>query len=123
MTSLMPLTPIDALSWQGAVAWSFLLTNGARLITYLPQILAVWRCQDGARALSLITWTSWVVSHVTALLYGAVVLNDGFFVVVSLINLVCSAIVVAIAGHRRGLWGRRRAPPPARTSIWERRSA
>jgi uncharacterized protein with PQ loop repeat len=123
MSPLMTLTAADALSWQGVIAWSFLLTNGARLITYLPQILAVWRCQDGARALSLITWTSWVVSHVTALLYGAVVLHDPFFVVVSLINLVCSAIVVVIAGHRRGLWGRGHAGPSAGTDAWEHRSA
>jgi len=123
MSPLMTLTPADALSWQGAIAWSFLLTNGGRLITYLPQILAVWRCQDGARALSLITWASWVVSHVTALFYGAVVLHDGFFVIVSLINLVCSSIVVAIAAHRRGLWGRRRAEAPAGENWWARRSA
>ena len=107
MSQLVSLASNDVLSWHDLIAWSFLLTNGARLFTYMPQIAAVWRCRDGARALSLITWTSWVVSHVTAMLYGAVVLNDSFFMAVSAVNLVCSTIVVVIAGQRRGLWLRK----------------
>lgn len=109
MDTLHSLMAGDALTGPGLIAWAFLVTNGARLVTYLPQIAAVWRCRDGARALSLLTWSSWVVGHLTAVLYGAVVLHDGFFVAVALINVAGSAAVVVIAAHRRGLWQRGRA--------------
>ena len=83
------------------IGWFYVTTNSARILTYLPQIHAVWRCQDGARALSLWTWGSWVVSHLAALLYGAIVINDTFFVVVSSINLACCLAVTTIASKRR----------------------
>ena len=47
------------------VSWLYLATNSARAFTYLPQIAAVWRCTDGARAISLVTWSSWVLADLT----------------------------------------------------------
>jgi len=86
-----------------AIAWFYLATNSVRVLTYLPQIVAVWRCHDGARSISLLTWGSWVVSHITATLYGVLVVHDTFFVLVSLVNLAGCGAVMAIAAHRRGL--------------------
>lgn len=93
--------------WLHVIAWAYLTTNAARLLTYMPQIVAVWRCRDGARSLSLLTWGSWVVSHTTAVMYGAVVTADHFLVVVSLINLACCLAVTVIASRRRLDWMRR----------------
>lgn len=88
------------------VAWAYLATNSARILTYVPQLVAAWRCTDGARALSLWTWGSWMVSHVTALAYGTLVLADAFFVVITLINLLgCGAVTAIVAMHR---WRQRR---------------
>lgn len=105
--------PAGATPWAMLIAWAYLLTNATRFITYLPQIAAVWRSQDGARAISLLTWSSWVVSHVTGLAYGALVMKDTYFVVITFINLVGCGCVTIIAAHRRGLFGssftRRRA--------------
>jgi len=98
------IPPDAALPWVSAIAWCYLVTNLGRIVTYVPQIVAVWRCTEGARAISLLTWTSWVVSHAAAVLYGAVVMVDTLFVVVSLVNLLCCAAVTLIAAHRRGLW-------------------
>ncbi len=84
-----------------AIGWFYLVTNSARVLTYMPQIVAVWRCTDGARALSLITWCSWVVSHAAAMAYGAFVVHDRFFFVISAINFTCCAAVASIAAHRR----------------------
>ncbi len=84
-----------------AVAWSYLATNSLRVITYVPQIVAAWRCTDGARAISLLTWGSWTVSHFTGLAYGALVLHDVFFVVITLINLLgCGSVTAIVAMHR-----------------------
>jgi uncharacterized protein with PQ loop repeat len=113
----------DTLSWSALVGWGYLVTNSARLFTYIPQIAAVWRSRDGARALSLITWTSWVVSHAMAVLYGAVVLRDMFFMAVSTINLVCCAVVVAIAARRRGSWRGAGSPVALASALQFRASA
>jgi uncharacterized protein with PQ loop repeat len=101
----------QAAAFAGAIAWFYLATNSARLITYVPQIIAVWRCRDGARSISLLTWGSWTVSHFAAILYGIVVVPDLFFVCVSLVNLLSCAVVTAIAAQRRCQL-RRRSPAP-----------
>jgi hypothetical protein len=95
-------------AWLGAIAWLYLVTNATRLVTYLPQIVVVWRCTDGARSVSVLTWGSWVLSQATAVLYGALVLHDLAFVLISLINLVGCACVTVIALRRRAQWKRRR---------------
>jgi uncharacterized protein with PQ loop repeat len=101
--SAMPLTEGNLLS---VIAWSYLLINATRVLTYVPQVLAVWRCNHGARSVSLLTWTSWTLSHVSAVLYGTLVVADGFFVLISVVNLVGCAAVTAVAMRRRVQWRR-----------------
>ncbi len=105
----MPLShiPIDS-AWLGAIAWLYLLTNATRVVTYLPQIFVVWRCTDGARSVSVLTWGSWVVSQATAMLYGILVLGDLPFVAISLINFLGCGCVTVIALRRRAQWKRTR---------------
>ena len=87
--------------WHALIAWTYLATNAARVFTYVPQVVVVWRCRDGARAISLLTWSSWSVSHLAAVLYGALVAHDHFLVGVSLINLLGCGLVTGIAMRRR----------------------
>ncbi|RCW67542.1 hypothetical protein [Pseudorhodoferax soli] len=89
------------------IAWAYLLTNAVRMFTYVPQIVTVWRCQDGARSLSLLTWWSWVLSHITAIAYGVLVVRDLPFLMITLINLAGCGAVAAIAMRRRAQWRRR----------------
>jgi len=84
-----------------AIAWSYLAINSTRIVTYVPQIVAAWRCTDGARAISLFTWSSWTVSHVSGLAYGTLVLHDMFFSVITLINLLgCLSVTSIVTMHR-----------------------
>jgi len=83
------------------VAWAYVLANTGRVASYLPQIVAIWRCRDGARSISLLTWSYWAVSHLTAVLYAGLVLEDGKLLAVSTGNLVCCATVVALVVLRR----------------------
>lgn len=92
-----------------SVTWLYLATNALRVFSYLPQIHAVWRCSDGARAVSLLTWGSWVVSHVFAVLYGVLVVHDLPFVLISLINLLGCGAVTSLALRRRRQWRRAEA--------------
>ncbi len=107
---MMPMAAMPTESiWLGAIAWLYLVTNATRLVTYLPQIIAVWRCNDGARSVSVLTGGSWVLSQGTAMLYGMLVLRDLPFVLISVINFLGCACVTAIALRRRAQWKRMRA--------------
>ena len=112
MTPLDPLSLADA-PLLTAIAWAYLGTNATRVVTYVPQIVAAWRCTDGARAISLLTWGSWVVSHLTSLAYGTLVLHDPFFVAITMINLLgCSTITAIVAIHRWRLRQQEASGPP-----------
>ncbi len=96
----MHALPNPDLLVDSSIAWFYLIANSMRGFTYLPQIVAVWRSRDGAQSLSLLTWGSWLVAHVAAILYGWV-LNDAFFTSISVINCTGCAAVTAIAARRR----------------------
>jgi len=106
------LNPGPSSPYLTLIAWLYLVTNATRFLTYLPQIAAVWRCRDGAQAISLLTWGSWVLSHLTAMFYGVLVMQDIYFVVITGINLAGCASVTLIAARRRGLLG---GTPPRET--------
>lgn len=99
-------------AWLGVIAWLYLITNATRLVTYLPQIVVVWRCTDGARSVSVLTWGSWVLSQGTAMVYGGLVLRDLPFVLISAINFVGCGCVTVIALRRRAQWKRLHRPQP-----------
>lgn len=88
-------------STDSTIASLYFLTNAARVFTYVPQLMAVWRSTDGARDISLFTWGSWVVANATAVAYGAVVIHDLFFTLIAVLNLVCCAAVTAVGVQRR----------------------
>jgi hypothetical protein len=92
--------------WLQMIGWLYLLTNATRVITYVPQIVVVWRCTDGAMSVSLLTWCSWVLSHVAATAYGLLLVHDVLFVAISLINLAGCGAVAMIAARRRVQWKR-----------------
>ncbi len=102
----MHALPDFSLSTTAAIGWFYLVTNVARIFTYLPQIVAVWRSTDGAQAISLFTWSSWLVSHCAAILYGTLVVHDLFFVLIVLVNLFGCGAVTLIALQRRLQWRR-----------------
>lgn len=87
-----------ALAWIG---WLYVVVNTGRVLSYLPQIAAVWRCRDGACSISLLTWSYWCVSHLTAALYAGMVVDDWKLLAVSAGNLACCAAVVVLAASRR----------------------
>ena len=97
------IAPPDG-EWLALIGWLYLLTNAVRVFTYIPQIVVVWRCTDGALSVSLLTWGSWALSNVTAITYGVAVIRDGFFVAISLINLLGCGAVAVIAARRRAQW-------------------
>ncbi|WP_394792018.1 hypothetical protein [Rhodoferax sp.] len=107
---MLPVPSPDT-PWLTLIAWVYLATNATRVVTYVPQILAVWRCTDGALSVSLLTWGSWVLSQAAAMLYGVLVVRDLPFVLIALINFLGCACVTAIGMQRRAQWKRKHSPP------------
>lgn len=98
------MSDADALWWIG---WTYVTVNTGRVLSYLPQIAAVWKSSDGAPSISLLTWSYWSFSHLTAALYGGVVVADWKLLAVSLGNLACCGAVVLLVVHQRSGWRRR----------------
>lgn len=90
------------------VSWLFVVSNGGRILAYLPQIAAAWRCPAGARSVSLVTWSYFAFAHATALLYAILVLNDLRATWIFVGNFAVTAFLVAVL-----LWKRRPRPIPA----------
>ena len=83
------------------VAWVYVVTNSLRVLFYAPQIRAVLKAEDGAKALSIATWSFWTFANLTATLYGWFVLRDGAFCAIFAGNLACTAAVTLIAARKR----------------------
>lgn len=125
----MQLPTTFDLSAASSIAWFYLVSNSLRGITYIPQIVVTWRSRDGAKSLSLLTWSAWLVAHVAAILYG-LVLRDVFFTSISLINCTGCALVTSIAVRRRRQWklasratADSRPPAAAPVPVREKRSS
>lgn len=114
----MHITPHPELWIDSSIAWFYLITNTLRVVTYVPQIVAVMRSQDGARAVSLFTWGSWMVANGAAILY-ALLLRDFFFMAISSINFLGCSAVTLITIQRRARFEQSRAAVATATPVVE----
>src|SRR5437667_7306173 len=55
---------------------AFALLNGGRVLAYMPQILCVYRCQNGAPAVSLMTWLMFTAANLATVSYAITVSSD-----------------------------------------------
>jgi len=99
------LTDVNTAAQVGSteqwVAWLYVATNSFRVLSYVPQIRAVLKAQDGAAAISITTWGFWTFANATATLYGWLVVQDSAFCAIFIGNLACTAAVTLIAIRRR----------------------
>lgn len=88
----------------------FAATNSARVLAYLPQIVALWRDRSGASAVSRLTWGLFTVSNAATAQYALLVLDDGRMAAVFVANTLCSAVILCLAVANRA--GLRSGSPP-----------
>jgi hypothetical protein len=83
----------------------YAVCNAARLLSYVPQIVAVARECSGAHALSLISWTFWSFSHAVTAIYCATVVDDALLAGMMWGNAIGCAAVVALTTIKRRQYG------------------
>ncbi len=83
------------------ISWIYLVTNTVRIFFYAPQIRAVLKANDGASAVSIMTWGFWTFANATAALYGWLVIGDVGFTAIFVGNFLCTAVVTLIASFKR----------------------
>lgn len=79
--------------------------NSLRLVSYIPQIIAVARDRHGAVAVSIVTWLVWVGANGTTALYAGLKLGDLPLALLNGFNTVCCAIVLGIVIYKRAIAG------------------
>jgi hypothetical protein len=111
MPNSLPITEDEdmlALDTADAISFAFGLFNLLRLVSYIPQIAAVARDRQGARAISLTCWTVWIGANATTALYSWAKLADFALASVSAFNMMCCLLVFFVAGYKRFIFSRSR---------------
>src|SRR4051812_27864502 len=87
---------------------AFALLNSGRALAYVPQIARVYRDQNGAAAVSLVTWVLFASSNLATAVYAHAVYSDVIMATVFALNTLACLLVVAFTAMKRWtfVWGR-----------------
>ena len=86
---------------QGYILAVFAGINSIRVVAYVPQILKAARDGNGASAISFTTWSLFLISHVTTILYAVVCLADLVMAAIFLGNALACLAIILIASRKR----------------------
>ena len=88
----------------------FTLFNTLRFLAYVPQITRALKDRSGAQAISLGTWSLFLVSHLSAMAYAVVNQHDWTMATLFLVNGMGCALIIAIATVKRSRYRRHLQP-------------
>jgi hypothetical protein len=84
-----------------AVFGLFTLVNSIRIFAYVPQMLKAAKDVNGASGISYITWSLFLLSHLTTIAYAIVCLGDLVMALIFFGNAFACLAVIAITFLKR----------------------
>jgi uncharacterized protein with PQ loop repeat len=99
------------------VTWAFFAANGGRIMAYIPQLISAWKCENGAKSVSRMTWSYFAFAHLTGILYGLIVIHNTQMAMVFAGNFVVCCLLVGIVTWKKNRHGIRRVQAPTLTCI------
>lgn len=82
--------------------FAFTAINSVRVIAYVPQIMRVARDTDGAQAISCTTWIMFALSHLSAVAYAMLTVDDRWMAMVFAANFIASTSILTLTLYKRG---------------------
>lgn len=79
----------------------FTCFNGARIVSYVPQICRVAWDANGAAAISYLTWSLWTAANASTGLYAFANLGDLMLGVMHTIYALCCTTVIVLTAYKR----------------------
>ena len=83
--------------------WLFTVSNGLRIVSYLPQIYRVAVDPHGACAIPYSTWFLWSVASVPSALYATCNVSDPLLASINAMNALCCLAVILLTAYKRRL--------------------
>jgi uncharacterized protein with PQ loop repeat len=105
------------------VTWAFLTVNGGRIVAYIPQVVAAWKCDNGAKSVSRLTWGYFAFAHLTGILYGLLVIHNHQMALVFGGNFVVCCLLVGIVTWKKSRNHHPRVQKPTLICIAGKRGA
>lgn len=87
---------------------AFSATNGMRLLAYIPQIRKAAKDENGASAISYMTWSLFLIANISTVAYALVNRKDPGLALCFAANAMCCIAILAIALWKRRGYARRR---------------
>jgi hypothetical protein len=79
----------------------FAACNSLRVVAYIPQIITAANDQNGASAISVTTWSLFLIANVSTVAYALVNRSDFVLAGCFSLNAVCCIAILAVAGCKR----------------------
>jgi hypothetical protein len=86
---------------RSAVFGAFMLVNSLRILAYVPQMLAAAKDTNGASGVSYATWSLFLVSHLTTIVYAIVYVGDSVMALIFFGNASACLVVLTITFIKR----------------------
>jgi uncharacterized protein with PQ loop repeat len=100
------------LNTSDLIAWAFFIANGGRILAYIPQLVAAWKCENGAKSVSRMTWSYFAFAHLTGILYGQLVIHNSQMALVFTGNFLVCCLLVGIVSWKKHTYAMRRGHAP-----------
>jgi len=94
-------TAVCAMTVAECAMAAFALLNSGRALAYVPQIVRVYRDQNGAAAVSLVTWALFASSNLATAVYAHAVYSDAIMSTVFALNTLACLLVFALTAMKR----------------------